>query len=158
MSVTLSAIPANGYVFSGWFASAAATGTADSTSSSYTITVATTLTLYAKFVQDSDAIYKWQGDSVNKMLSWRSKRYVATKPFNPVCAKVFSGVYPAALNLFMSGPPDSPSLTPTVAVSARNQNGFRLPMARPEKYMEIEVQVSGEVTEVVVSTSMGGLA
>ena len=156
--VTVNAIPENGYVFLGWYGSAAASGAAISTSASYTFTVSTTATLYAKFAQDDNAVYKWEGGTASKMIEWRSKRYVSNKPFNPSSAKVYATVYPVALSLYMCGSPDVPSTTPKVEVSVRNQDGRRLPMARPEKYIEIGVKASGEVSEVAVATSMEGLA
>lgn len=156
--VTVMAVPENGFRFIGWY-SAATSGTLLSTTSSYTFDVVAESSVYARFSQDTDAIYKWEGGTANKMVEWRSKRFVATKPFNPSAARVYAGTYPVALNLFMCCSPDAPSLTdPTVSVDARNQDGFRLPIARPEKYLEIEVKTSGELTDAVVSTSMGGLA
>jgi len=156
--VTVIAVPENGFYFIGWYTAATA-GTLLSSSSSYTFDVVAEASVYARFAQDTDAIYKWEGGTANKMVEWRSKRFVATKPFNPSAARVYAGTYPVALNLFMCCSPDSPSLTtPTVSVYARKQDGFRLPIARPEKYLEIEVKTSGELTEAVVSSSMGGLA
>ena len=59
----------------------------------------------------------------------------------------------------MSSSPDAPAATvATVSVAARDQNGFRLPAARSEKYLEIEVVSTADVSEVTVSTSMGGLS
>lgn len=156
--VVLSAEVENGYVFSGWFYDRAATNLA-SLETTFTHSVLAPTEFYAKFTQDTDAIYKWEGDTVNKMASWRSKRFMASKPFNPSSARVYADAYPVTLSIFMSSSPDAPSLTePTVSVHARNQDGFRLPMARPEKYIEIELRSQHDVTEAVVSTSMEGLA
>ena len=156
--VVLSAEVENGYVFSGWFYDRAATNLA-SLETTFTHSVLAPTEFYAKFTQDTDAIYKWEGDTVNKMASWRSKRFMASKPFNPSSARVYADAYPVTLSIFMSSSPDAPSLTePTVSVYARNQDGFRLPMARPEKYIEIELSSRHDVTEAVISTSMEGLA
>ena len=156
--VTVMAVPENGFYFIGWY-SAPTAGTLLSSSSSYTFDVVAEASMYAKFSQDTDAIYKWEGGSANKMVEWRSKRYVATKPFNPSAARVYANSYPAVLNVFMCSSPDTPSLdTPTVSVSVGRQDGFRLPMARAEKYVEIEIKASADVTEAVISTSMEGLS
>jgi len=156
--IVLSAEVENGYVFSGWFYDRAATNLA-SLETTFTHSVLTPIEFYAKFTQDTDAIYKWEGGTANKMMTWRSKRYVASKPFNPSSARVYADAYHVTLSIYMSSSPDAPSpVTPTASVYARNQNGFRLPMARPEKYVEIEVQSQSDVTEAVVSTSMEGLA
>jgi len=156
--VVLSAEVENGYVFSGWFYDRAATNLA-SLETTFTHSVLAPTEFYAKFTQDTDAIYKWEGDTVNKMASWRSKRFMASKPFNPSSARVYADAYPVTLSIFMSSSPDAPSaLTPTVSLYARSQDGFRLPMSRPEKYIEIELRSQHDVTEAVVSTSMEGLA
>ena len=163
-SVTFVADIANGYVFAGWFSNSdGSAGHLVSSLSTYTVTVQTSFSLFAKFVVDDSAVYMWEGGTTNKRVEWRSKRYVATKPFNPSAARVYADSYPSispvTLNLYMESSPSSPSLTtPTVSVNARKQDSFRLPMARPEKYLEIEILSSDDVTEAVVSTSMGGLA
>ena len=156
--IVLSAEVENGYVFSGWFYDRAATNLA-SLETTFTHSVLAPTEFFAKFTQDTDAIYKWEGDTVNKMASWRSKRFMASKPFNPSSARVYADAYPVTLSIYMSSSPDAPSaLTPTVSLYARSQDGFRLPMARPEKYIEIELSSRHDVTEAVISTSMEGLA
>lgn len=157
-AVTMTADVGNGYEFAGWYYDRAATSLA-SALPSFTHTVIAPAEFYAKFKQDSDAIYLWEGGTENKKFFWRSKRYKATNPFNPAAAMVYGDAYPVTLNLYMSSSPDAPATTvATVAVAARNQNGFRLPAARSEKYLEIEVGSTADVSEVTVSTSMGGLS
>jgi hypothetical protein len=83
---------------------------------------------------------------------------VSTQPFNFSAARVYADSYPVTLKVFTASSPDSPSAsTPSVVASARDQNGFRLPMARPEKYFEVEVVSQYDVSDVSVATSMGGL-
>ena len=156
--IILSADIENGYVFSGWFYDSAATNLA-SIETTFTHTVVAPAEFYAKFTQDTDAVYKWEGGTVNKREKWRSKRFVSSKPFNPSAARVYADAYPLTLNIYMASSPDAPSLAvPTVSVTVRNQNGFRLPMARSEKYVEIEFESQADVTEAVISTSMEGLS
>ena len=157
-AVTMAADVGNGYLFDGWYYDRAATRLA-SALPSFTHTVIAPVEFYAKFTQDSDAIYLWEGGTENKKFYWRSKRFVATKPFNPAAAMVYGAAYPVTLSLYTSSSPDAPpSGTPTVSVSARDQNGFRLPAARSEKYLEIEVGSTEEVSSAAVSTSVGGLS
>ena len=156
-SATFTAGVVNGSKFAGWYYDKAGAALA-SALPSYTHTVAAPIVLYAKFVPDTDAIYKWEGGSTYKMIVWRSKRYTANKPFNPSCARILSGGYPVTLGVYACSSPDLPSPSiPSVMVDAKSQNGFRLPMARPEKDYEIEVSSSNDVTEVAIATSMEGL-
>jgi len=156
--IALGAYVGNGYLFTGWFYGADGTSLI-STDPNYVFKVNSAIIIYAKFARDANAIYKWEGGTDNKMASWRSKRFVASKPFNPSSARVYADAYPVTLSIFMSSSPDAPSaLTPTVSLYARSQDGFRLPMARPEKYIEIELRSQHDVTEAVISTSMEGLA
>jgi uncharacterized repeat protein (TIGR02543 family) len=159
-SVTVSADVENGYVFAGWYYDKNATVLA-SLEPVFVKVIDGPVDLYAKFTQDTDAVYKWVGGTANKLLTWRSKRFLASKPFNPTSARIYADGYidNVTLNLYMAESPDKPSPSkPTVSVLARNQNGFRLPMARPDKYLELEVTATVDVTEVTISTSMEGLA
>jgi hypothetical protein len=160
-SFTVGAIPINGYKFEGWFPSAAATGTATSTSPYFTQTLSlsgSVNTLYAKFAQDANAVYLWEGDTTNKMLIWRSKRFVSTRPVNFSAARVLADGYDVKLNVFSSSSPDAPAVdgaTTTLTIGA--QEARRLPRMRPEKCIEVEVQSQYPVSGVAISTAMEGL-
>lgn len=157
-TIVLAAEVENGYELSGWYYDSAGTKLASS-DTTFTHTVIAPVEFFAKFKQDSDAIYSWQGGTANKMAEWRSKRFVSSKPFNPSSASVYADSYPVTLNIYTASSPNSPSQTvPSVSVYARNQNGFRLPMARPEKYFEIEVLTPYVLTQAAISTSMEGLS
>ena len=161
---TAIALAANGYKFDGWYSgAAAAAGQLVSTDAQFTQTMNTfddysVNTLYAKFSQDTDAVYEWEGSAVNKMMTWRSKRYVSTRPVNMSSARLYADGYPATLVVYKSSSPDAPMNDANVAgISIGNQDARRLPMRRPEKYIEIEVRGDDTITGVAVSTAMEGL-
>lgn len=156
VGVTLAAYIENGYLFDGWYYGS--TGTAlISTNPTLTHFVEAPVEIFARFIPDTNAVYTWEGGIVNKMIEWISRRYVASKPFNPSAAKVYADTYPVELSIYMCSSPDSPSGTEPTIVSATDQDGFRLPMERPEKYIEIGIKATAVVQNATVSTSMGGL-
>jgi uncharacterized repeat protein (TIGR02543 family) len=161
---TAIALAANGYKFDGWYSgAAAAAGQLVSTEAQFTqtmdtITTPSVNTLYAKFSQDTDAVYEWEGSAVNKMMTWRSKRYVSTRPVNMSSARLYADGYPVTLVVYKSSSPDAPMNDANVAgIIIGNQDARRLPMRRPEKYIEIEVRGNKPITDVAVSTAMEGL-
>ncbi|MDX9860931.1 MAG: hypothetical protein RBS99_08425, partial [Rhodospirillales bacterium] len=158
---TAVAKPANGYKFDGWYSSATpSSGALVSVAAQYTQTIETgsVNTLYAKFSQDTEAVYEWEGESVTKMAVWRSKRYVGTKPMNMTSARVYSDGYPVSMSVYSASSPDHPVLEGSAAsIDVLDQDARRLPMRRPEKYVEIEVRSMETVAEVAVSTAMEGL-
>jgi hypothetical protein len=155
--ITLLANVENGSKFAGWYYDLACTQLI-STETAHVFTVSSPTSIFAKFIPDTDAVYKWEGGTDLKMMEWRSKRMVSTQPFNFSAARVYADSYPVTLKVFTASSPDSPSASsPSVVASARDQNGFRLPMARPEKYFEVEVVSQYDVSDVSVATSMGGL-
>lgn len=154
--ITLSVSVKNGYVFAGWFRDAAC-NTQASTSPVFEHTVVAPTSFYAKFLQDASAIYRWEGRTDNKMMTWRSKRFVAARPLNLSSARVYADRYPLTLRLFTASSPDAPSSVPASELRINEQGARRLPVSRPEKYVEFEVEAQGDVTEVAASTSMGGL-
>lgn len=155
--VVFSASPAGGCRFDGWYRDAACVNL-ESSSVSYTLRVVAPATLYAKFSQHSGSIYRWDSGTSAKMMLWRSKRYVAARPLSLSAARIYADAYPATLSVFTASSPEGPSDTdPAIRVSASRQDGFRLPMVRPEKYLELQVETNADVTDVAVATSMGGL-
>lgn len=155
--VVFSASPAGGCRFDGWYRDAACVNL-ESSSVSYTLRVVAPATLYAKFSQHSGSIYRWDSGTSAKMMVWRSKRYVAARPLSLSAARIYTDAYPATLSVFTASSPDGTSDTdPDIRVSASRQDGFRLPMVRPEKYLELQVETNADVTDITVATSMGGL-
>jgi hypothetical protein len=73
-------------------------------------------------------------------------------------ARLYADGYPVTLVVYKSSSPDAPMNDANVAgISIGNQDARRLPMRRPEKYIEIEVRGNEPITDVAVSTAMEGL-
>lgn len=164
-TITFRAIPSNGYRFVGWFYSEAHDGNPKYSASEVTATVIANRTLYAYFVQDTHAVYEWEGRSENKMMMWRSKVYVSQIPFNPSAIRVDatdSRGRGTAVNRVEVGMMSSPDAAPvqsglTVLQNMPNYVARRLPKRRPERYLYVEVQNDAEVDRIIVGTSMEGL-
>ena len=164
-TITFRAIPSNGYRFAGWFYSAAHDGNPKYAATEVTATVVANRTLYALFVQDTHAVYEWEGRNENKMMTWRSKVYVAQIPFNPSAIRVDatdSRGRGTAVNRVEVGMMSSPDAAPaqsglTVLQNMPNYVARRLPKRRPERYLYVEVQNDAEVDRIIVGTSMEGL-
>ena len=164
-TLTVRATPANGWRFAGWFADAAAVGTPMLAAATAEVRVTARRTLYAKFAKDAHAICEWEGSSESKALVWRSKTYEASRPFRPSACRVDARGYPGdgrgtLLELTVSAF-SSPDAAPTSEITLSNissQNARRLPMRRPERFMQVAVKANVEVDALLVGTSMGGLA
>lgn len=104
----------------------------------------------------------WEGkDDEFMSAKWRSKRHVFPRPVAFNSARVYADSYGRLgprVTVYQYESPNqlaqSRSVTSTLAVS---QNAYRMPVRRPEKYVEIEVEASSPVMEIGVSTSMVGL-
>jgi len=155
--VTFSTDVSNGYMFVGWYSDATGT-TLVSEEPIYTVAISLGLTLFAKFDLDDHAIYKWEGGTANKTLTWRSKRYMSSKPFALSAGRIYADLYPVTLNVYVSSSPNAPSPTiPDATVIFANESARRLATIRREKYVEIEVVATGDVTQMAVAGSMEGL-
>lgn len=163
----LSAVASNGYKFAGWYGTKDMIGAPQygSDANVNDFLVSTERTIYARFVKDANSVCEWEGDSVPKLAVWRSKTYESSKPFNPSAARVDSlGYRNDARNTFLTltvdmfSAPDSAATASVRLENISSQNARRLPIARAERYMQIEVVSDVEVDAVLVGTSMGGLA
>lgn len=157
--VTITAQSKNGYKFVGWYIIASGIGDPYIKGAAVSLKVTTNRTLYAKFVQDPNAVYEWEGSNENKMMTWRSKTYESTKPFNPSACRVDTTGYPVwkmSVEMF-SAPDTTPTAVATLA-NVRSQDSRRLPIRRMERYMQVAMENNNEVDAVFVGTSMGGLA
>lgn len=163
-TITLQATPKNGYLFEGWFLDAQGSGTAEWPEAQAVVRVTGERMIYAKFVPDAHAVYEWEGSQTNKVTEWRSKTYVASKPFNPSALRVDAlGYRPEALltvSIEMFSSPNAvtqPSATTTIS-NLTSQDARRLPVKRPERFLQVCVESDDEVDAVLVGTSMGGIA
>lgn len=164
-TVTFRANPNNGYAFAGWFYSADHGGDPKYGESEVTADVVANRTLYAYFVQDTHAIYEWEGRNENKMMTWKSKVYVSSRPFNPSAIRVDAedargrGTVVNRVEIGMMSSPDAVPVQSglTVLANMPNYAARRLPKRRPERYIYVEVQNDAEVDRIIVGTSMEGL-
>lgn len=156
----------NGYLFAGWFYDPECENpvrdsvvdgvTYTHLDAEYVFAVSSPVTICAKFVEDADAIYKWEGSSERKMAEWESKQYIGAVPFDPSAVRVEALKYPVTVGVGMYS---SPLAAPTKVkiVHVENERGRRLKIGRPERYVNVRVSSNGEVDSVVVATSMEGL-
>jgi hypothetical protein len=73
-------------------------------------------------------------------------------------ARLYADGYPVTLVVYKSSSPDAPMNNANVAgIIIGNQDARRLPMRRPEKYIEIEVRGDDTITGVAVASAMEGL-
>ena len=157
--VAITARSKNGYKFVGWYINASGIGDPYIKLVSTSLKVTTNRTLFAKFVQDPNAVYEWEGSNENKMMTWRSKSYEATKPFNPTACRVDTTGYPVwKMSVEMFSAPDAAPTAVATLTNVRSQDSRRLPIRRLERYMQVAMENNNEVDAVFVGTSMGGLA
>lgn len=164
-SVTMRATPANGWRFAGWFLDAAAAGDPAFAAATAEVRVTAKRTLYAKFAKDAHAICEWEGSSERKALVWRSKVYESSRPAAlsacRVDARGYAGDGAGTLLELTVSAFSSPDAAPTAETTLRNiasQDARRLPMRRPERFLQVAVKANVEVDALLVGTSMGGLA
>lgn len=164
-NITIRATPANGYRFAGWHLAQSAAGDPAYSNAEESIRVTTRRTIYAKFVKDTHSVCEWEGDPTPKAMTWRSKTYESSKPFNPSACRVDALGYNGdgkgtllELTVDMFSAPDAAATASTKLNNIASQNARRLPVRRMERYMQIEVKANTEVDALLVGTSMGGLA
>lgn len=159
--VVVEAVPKNTFKFVGWYLDAATTQLF-TTNRSFSVTVWETAeeeVYYAKFAQDDNAVYLWEGGTAPKNAVWRSKRMEASAPFDPTCVRVQADGYPVTVNIYACSSPNTPSPSvPTKRVYAMSESPVRLPSGRKERYFEVEVESPYPVNDVVMSSSLGGLS
>lgn len=154
-TATFRAVPKNGYEFDGWYASDFSAGDKLSANAEYEYSVFAQAIVYAKFVPARDRICLWEGSTDNKQIEWRSKVYVAPKPFDPVAARVDATGYSPTVSLNV-GTMSSPNAEPTREheISIASQDGRRLPRMRPERFVRFTVKSTQEIDAVVIGTNM----
>ena len=161
VEVSVGSSVANGYMFGGWYADRFGKILV-SRDQAYSFVVRTQVTLYARFVEDRNAIYLWEGGKALKTLRWRSKVYVSNRPFDASCARIDAAAYSVGLTVEAFSSPDqaadAESPRAVKRVEIRSQGARRLPKGRPEKFCTVAVESDGEVDMVAVGTSMEGVA
>jgi hypothetical protein len=171
-TVVFSVKPRNGWVFGGWFANPAGQGNPVSKDAEIPFLAYLHPELYALFEVNTHAICEWEGTAEPKELVWRSKTYVASKPFNPSACRVDALGYPPGLvpgmnvqkvlaltvDMFSAPDVDAKPTASTTLTNIANQDARRLPVRRMERYMQVAVKANVEIDALLVGTSMEGLA
>lgn len=164
-SVTLATFPENGFEFAGWFANPDGMGDPIAVGGGGVLVVSYSRTIYALFVQNDHAICEWEGAETPKPMTWRSKTYESSKPFNPSACRVDARGYAGdgkgtvlELTVDMFSAPDAAATATARLTNIANQDARRLPVRRMERYMQIEVKCNREVDALLVGTAMEELA
>lgn len=157
--VTVVAAAANGYVFDGWYVGDSKIANAGA---EYSFAIGSAdVSIVAKFVADTDAIFEWEGGTGNKRMTWASKVYTLPRPFDPVAARVDATGYgenDVKLSVGTYSSPNAPAPeSPTSRdheIPVESQDGRRLPRMRPERFMRVKVESDVEIDAIVVGTNM----
>lgn len=158
-TVTVKATAKNGYRFYGWYFGGNVSGEPDETSATLEVFVTSERTILAAFEKARDAVYEWEGSSENKMMEWKSKVYVAARPFNPSALRVDTNGYPVGeMRVGMFSAPDAEETAVSVLKNVASQDSRRLPKRRPERYIQVTVKNDQEVDRILVGTSMEGVS
>lgn len=80
-------------------------------------------------------------------LTWKSKLFIAQKPWRPSVARVRAATYPVTMKLYAAE-----SLVATITVA--DGEGFRLAQFRPERKWEVQIESAYAIDEVILATSM----
>ena len=153
--VVLTAMVNNGRSFVGWFSG----GVKISSSSRFVTFVKNAKVISAQFGAEGGSVFEWEGGEENKVLEWRSKLYVASKPFMPSACRVDTEGYTLKkLRVEMYSSPDREPTAVSELTNIENQTARRLPIRRMERYIRICVENDAEVDALFVGTSMGGMA
>lgn len=164
----------NGYLFDGWYYdteyqqpvrdSVIDGVTYKHTDAEYHFVVGSPITICAKFKEDTNALYEWEGSPTNKMITWKSKVYVSPRPFDPSSCRADADGYSTdngdslRLTVDMFSSPDTEATpTSTRQILLSNQDMRRMPIRRPEKYLQIKVESNNAVNKIIVGTSAGGV-
>ena len=163
-SVTIKAIPNPGYLFECWSKRDKDGNIVEyEKKESTTITVTEDLEIIARFKQDSNGIYEWEGSYKNKRAEWISKTYVGATPFAPSTCKVDATEYSNSsdtdleLSIEMFSSPEVEEYKQEAKLQITSQNARRIPPLRKEKFLKLKIETNTEVDSVVVGKSMGGL-
>ena len=158
-TVTAKATAKNGYRFYGWYFGGNVSGEPDEASATLEVFVTSERTILAVFEKARDAVYEWEGSSENKMMEWKSKVYVAARPFNPSALRVDTNGYPVGeMRVGMFSAPDAEETAVSVLKNVASQDSRRLPKRRPERYIQVTVKNDQEVDRILVGTSMEGVS
>ena len=89
-------------------------------------------------------------------MRWQSKMFVASKPFNPVVARVDALGYPVKLTVGVFSAPQGVAVRKS-EIHPASSAPRRLGLLRPERHVQVAIEAAHEVDKIVVGTSMEGI-
>lgn len=157
--VNVSVLAPSGKCFAGLFTDSAMTKAHAGTS----VTITDTATLWAKLDDDTHAIFSFGAGSVNKTAHWRSKLFVATRPWSPTAMRVEADAYSRLkVRVLQASSPDKAQLDEfderAKPLTIKDQNQRRIALRRPEKHIMVDIETDDPVSTVMVASASGGLA
>ena len=157
--VSISILTPSGKCFAGLFTDSAMTEAHGST----TVTITDTTTLWAKLEDDTHAVFSFGAGDANKTAHWRSKLFVATRPWSPTAMRVEADAYSRLkVRVLQASSPDKAQLDEfderAKPLTIKDQNQRRIALRRPEKHIMVDIETNDPVSTVMVASSSGGLA
>lgn len=101
----------------------------------------------ALLIIQGDKLLKWRGSSAKKVAIRRSCNFQTARPWSPCVCRVTCDTYPATLRLYNQG-----VLAATIPIL--DNVARRVPILHDEKFWATEVEFTGTLNEVLLSTSM----
>lgn len=157
--VSISILAPSGKCFARLFTDSAMTKAHDGT----TVTITDTTTLWAKLEDDTHAVFSFGAGDANKTAHWRSKLFVATRPWSPTAMRVEADAYSRLkVRVLQASSPDKAQLDEfderAKPLTIRDQNQRRIALRRSEKHIMVDIETNDPVSTVMVASSSGGLA
>ena len=100
----------------------------------------------ALYLKVGTNIVKWGAGSTSLSYTWKSAVFEMTTPANPGCAQVVARSYPATFKLYADG-----ALKHTQTVT--NNDPFWLPSGYRARFLEVQIEGTGEVLAVHIASS-----
>lgn len=100
----------------------------------------------ALYLKVGTSIVKWGAGSTSQSYTWKSAVFELTSPTNPACAQVVARSFPVTFKLFADG-----ALKHTQTVN--NSDPFWLPSGYRSRFVEVQIEGTGEVLAVHVASS-----
>lgn len=157
--MSISVLAPSGKRVAGLFTDSAMTKAHDGT----TVTITDATTLWAKLDDDTHAIFSFGAGDANKTAHWRSKLYVATRPWSPTAMRVEADAYSRLkVRILQASSPDKAQLDEfdgrAKPLTIKDQNQRRIALRRPEKHIMVDIETDDPVSTVTVASASGGLS
>lgn len=158
--VSVGVLPPAGMLFAGLYRNSALTTAYDGTN----VTINDDTVLYVKLGEDSHAVFAFGIGAENMTAHWRSKLFVATRPWSPTAMRVEADAYRnLRVRVLQASSPDKAQEDEDVfdrnakPLTIKDQDQRRIALRRPEKHIMVDVVTNDPVSTVTVASSSGGL-